>query len=496
MRPCLAPICTPLQVGGATALIGDPTGKRTDRPLLSEAEVAANAASIAASVEKLFSAASAPAPGTAAEGAEDGAPPLPPPPPLLVNNMDFYRDMGVVAFMRDVGRFARLNSMLAKDSVAARMQPQAGDGDAAAAAPVAGLSFTEFSYQLFQAWDFCRLSEDRAAACVLQVGGADQWGNITAGLDLIRRRRQQRQQEHASHEQPQQAPPPVHGLTVPLLTTSDGAKWGKSAGNVPVWLDEGRTSHHALYQFLLATPDADVEALLRRLTLIPDAALAAVLAEHASAPHAKKAQRALADGVTEVVRGSVAVQVARRCAALLFSGSAAWSQPAAAAGAAGTTAPSATQPQQPLNSADLLALAASGDLPSVALPGSELATVPLVELLVRGGLSPSRSEARRTIAAGGLQINGVRVPGTAPASTKAAASKAAGAAAPAASAAPASGAAAPSAPTHLDARGGSGHFIDGAVCLLSLGARKRLVVVLRSGEGAAGAAPLSLALPA
>lgn len=551
-----ASFCFDLQVGGATALIGDPTGKRADRPLLAEETVASNARSIAESVERLFSSNAIPEHLTreASAVAAPSSTKVDIHPAIVVNNLDFYRDMSVVAFMRDVGRFARMSSMLSKESVQSRL----GGGSAAAAAVDGssggaaehGLSFTEFSYQLFQAYDYWRLSEE--AGCVLQVGGSDQWGNITAGIDLVRRRRAHAQSvRQAAKAQPAAktgsshtsqpsadarldadadadvdvgTDAPVHGLTVPLLTSADGAKWGKSAGNVPVWLDERRTSHHAMYQYLLGTSDEDAPSLLRRLTLLPDEVVDRTLAEHAAAPHAKLAQRALADGVTEVVRGASAVQVARRCASILFAGSAAWASGdagAAASAGSGSGAGAAHSPPPQLQAGDLLSLAASGDLPVVWLtqedmvaaigaaaseskqqpPASHSQTqlsVGLPELLVRGGLSPSRNEARRTITAGGLQVNGVRWAAAAAASAAAvpvgrvgATHDGAGLAGSAADAGSSKSEAAtsgkgksgaskpasntPQVPMHLDR---AVHFIEGSVCLLALGARKRLIVVL------------------
>lgn len=548
-----------MQVGGATALIGDPTGKRADRPLLAEATVAANARSIAESVERLFSSHALPEhltrnvstltadASTADADAAATSPVIHP--AMVVNNLDFYRDMSVIAFMRDVGRFARMSTMLNKESVQSRLGGKDSSSDAAPnSGDQHGLSFTEFSYQLFQAYDYWRLSEE--AGCVLQVGGSDQWGNITAGIDLVRRRRAHAPPadadgSNAAADAAHPADAPVHGLTVPLLTGADGAKWGKSAGNVPVWLDERRTSHHALYQYLLGTSDADAPSLLRRLTLLPDELVDSTLAEHAAAPHRKLAQRALADGVTEIVRGSSAVQVARRCAGILFAGSAAWSDVGTAAASVGGSSKggvAAAGPAQ-MQAGDLLTLAASGDLPAVWLTDADVTgstgngssspaaapaagasdakthspsqlAVGLPELLVRGGLSPSRNEARRTIAAGGLQVNGVRWVAPPAAAVPAAAAMAAlgvDAAASAggdtaragdADAAPkgkhASGGkgssdkgrpAAPQVPTHLNS---SAHFIDRSVCLLALGARKRLIVVLPGSSvdpASASAAP-------
>lgn len=358
-------------MGGATALIGDPTGKSVDRPFLSEEEVASNVAGIKRSLATLldFDTSSSSSRSTAA---------------ICVDNADFYRGMSVISFMRDVGRHFRLSSMLAKDSVKSRLAPaEAAPHDAsnntsssnaasAAAEPAAGMSFTEFSYQAFQGNDFLHLHRTQGA--VLQVGGSDQWGNITAGIDLIHRA--------------MGPTAPAHGLTTPLVTTAGGKKFGKSEGNA-LWLNPELTSHHGLYQYLLNTADADVGRLLRLLTLLPEEEVAAVVTAHEARPDDRHGQRRLAEEVTRAIRGGEGLAAARRAAALLFGGS------AAEAG--------------PVTATDLLALAASGDIPSVQLPASELVGKAVIDLAVAVGACPSKGEARRLVKAGGLYLNSVRV---------------------------------------------------------------------------------------
>jgi tyrosyl-tRNA synthetase len=430
---------------------------------------------------------------------------------LLVNNLDFYSGMGVLSFMRDIGRHARLNAMLSKESVQSRLGGgRAADRDEGGAAPPeSGLSFTEFSYQLFQAYDYWLLHQTHG--CVLQIGGSDQWGNITAGIELIRRKLQ----EGGTNAPPAGGRAPAHGMTVPLLTTADGAKFGKSAGNVSVWLDEGLTRHHTLYQYLLQTADADVPRLLRLITLLPDEEIDAVLAEHSEAPQLKRAQIRLADAVTEVVRGTQAVQVARRCAAVLYAGSAAWASPppvSASVGAAesrggaaadsGSPGPDAvagagaTAPARAFAAADLLALAEAGDLPCVRVARAALHGMPLADLLAAAGLAASKNEARRTLSGGGVQINARKAAPVAEhmLEQRTAPSAAAAESAAAADTVVAASAAAADAPIHKRGAGvaqslkpaassgaalvfDSACLLDGTVCLLSVGSKRRVVVI-------------------
>jgi len=426
---------------------------------------------------------------------------------LLVNNLDFYSGMGVLSFMRDVGRHARLNAMLAKESVQSRLGGgRAADRDqGGAATPESGLSFTEFSYQLFQAYDYWLLHQTHG--CVLQIGGSDQWGNITAGIELIRRKLQ----EGGTNAPPAEDRAPAHGMTVPLLTTADGAKFGKSAGNVSVWLDEGLTRHHTLYQYLLQTADADVPRLLRLITLLPDEEIDAVLAEHGEAPQLKRAQIRLADAVTEVVRGTQAVQVARRCAAVLYAGSAAWASPppvsasvgaaepragaAADSGSAGCPDAVAAAPSRAFAAADLLALAEAGDLPCVRVARGALHGMPLADLLVTAGLAASKNEARRTLTGGGVQINSPKAaPATERTPEQRTAPSAAVESAAAADTVVAASTAAADAAIHERGAGAarsvkpaassgaalvfdSASLLDGTVCLLSVGSKRRVVVI-------------------
>jgi tyrosyl-tRNA synthetase len=242
--------------GGGTALIGDPGGKSAERPLLSVDEVAANADAIAAQLSRVL-------------GGEV----------RVINNADWLRPLGAIEFLRDVGKHFPVNQMLAKDTVKSRLET--------------GISFTEFSYMLLQAYDYLQLFSRHGVT--LQIGGSDQWGNITAGVELIRR--------SAAGE--------AHALTYPLITTASGKKLGKTEAGA-VWLDAARTSPYAFYQYWVNTDDADVGRLLRLFTLLPDADIDALLAAHERAPGARTAHRALAEDVTrrvhgELVRSAIAV---------------------------------------------------------------------------------------------------------------------------------------------------------------------------------------------
>jgi tyrosyl-tRNA synthetase len=409
-------------VGGATGLIGDPTGKSADRPLLPPAVVETNVAGIRRSLETMLD---------FGDGCASGGSTASPPgrvSAVCVNNADFYAGMGVLGFMRDVGRHFRLTAMLAKDSVKSRLGAAGGEGGGgaggeatgaqqattraaaaarvegsrpvstaagapppagAAAASAAGISYTEFSYQIFQAYDFATLRRSHGA--VLQLGGSDQWGNITAGIELVRR---------ADEAE-------VHGLTVPLLTGAGGRKFGKSEGNA-IWLDASLTSHHAFYQYLLNTPDEAVGRLLALITLLPDEAVAAAMAEQAARPEAKPAQLLLADTVTRMVRGEEGAAAARRAAMLLFGARGVW----AGAGGGGASSEADADPAallRRMGADEVLAIAGTGDVPLHALPAAAYVGAPLVDVAVAAGLAKSKAEARRLVAAGGLYVNYAKV---------------------------------------------------------------------------------------
>ena len=255
-------------VGGGTGMVGDPSGKRTERPMLSVEQIDRNTVAIQRQLEHFVR--------------FDGANAA-----LIRNNADWLRPLGLMEFLRDVGKHFTLNYMMQKESVKSRME--------------VGISYTEFSYMLVQAYDFWHLwTHDR---CELQMGGSDQWGNITAGTELISRR------EGAQ----------AHGLVFPLLTTASGGKFGKSeAGNI--WLDPAKTSPYQFYQFWLNTDDRDVERLLRFFTFRPLPDIAAIMAQQAADPSKRLAQRELAEELTVRVHGEATAAGVIAASRLLFGG--------------------------------------------------------------------------------------------------------------------------------------------------------------------------------
>ncbi|KAL6778212.1 TSY1 [Auxenochlorella protothecoides x Auxenochlorella symbiontica] len=319
-------------MGGATGRIGDPSGKSSERPVLDEAEVAANAASIARNVEALLQR----VPGSTGEA------------PLVLDNYEWWSGMGLLDFLRDVGRHARVGTMLAKDSVRTRLESETG------------ISFTEFSYQLLQGQDFVHLRKTHGVR--VQVGGSDQWGNITAGTELIRKTMDA----------------DAFGLTVPLLLKSDGTKFGKSEGGA-IWLSPAKLSPYAFYQALLATADDDVARMLRALTFLPLEQIDALLAP--GQPPAA-AQRALAAEVTRFVHGEDGLRDALAATRALAPGSSE-------------------------GSVDLQTLeaAVAGGAPKFAVDREAALGGPLIDLLVRVGAQPSKGAARRLVQGRGLRVN-------------------------------------------------------------------------------------------
>ncbi|QXC30775.1 tyrosine--tRNA ligase [Aeromonas sp. FDAARGOS 1409] len=317
-------------VGGATGLIGDPSFKATERNLNSADRVQGWVASLSAQIKALLPASE----GLAA--------------PRLVNNADWMGQMSALDFLRDIGKHFSVNAMLARESVRQRL-----------ARPDQGISFTEFSYALLQSQDFAVLNQ--RLGCTLQIGGNDQWGNITSGMDLTRRLHQAQ----------------VYGMTLPLITKADGTKFGKTEGGA-IWLDPALTSPYAFYQFWLGTADEDVYRFLRYYSFMPLAEIAALEAEDAKRQGRKLAQQVLADELTELVHGKGALAAVRRIRELLFRGEVAR-----------------------LGESDLAQLAQDG-LPCSHIAGER----DLVTLLVESGLANSRRIARELLAAGAVSVNG------------------------------------------------------------------------------------------
>jgi tyrosyl-tRNA synthetase len=325
-------------LGGATGLIGDPGGKSGERRLLSPEELAANVAGIAPQLERFVELSAAPG--------RPGA--------LVLDNRQWLGALGLIEFLRDTGKHFTVNQMVAKESVRTRLER-----------PEQGISYTEFSYMLLQAYDFLHLY--RTEGCRLQLGGSDQWGNITAGVELIGR----------------VAGGGAYGLTSPLLTKADGTKFGKTEAGT-VWLDPARTSPYRLYQFFFNTEDAVVGTYLRSMTFLSLEEIAALEAETADHPQRRAAQRALARNVCSLVHGEDEVARAEGAAAALFG-----------------------PDLSTLDERTLLEVV--DEAPSSALDRQGLADgVALVDVLASSGLVRSRSEGRRQIAQGGISVNGVR----------------------------------------------------------------------------------------
>ena len=319
-------------LGGATGMIGDPSGKSEERNLLSVEQLEANVAGIKAQLQSLLD----------FEG-PSGA--------LLLNNYDWMREFSYLGFLRDVGKHFPVNVMLAKDSVKGRL---AGD---------AGISYTEFSYMLLQAYDFVYLN--RQHGCELQIGGSDQWGNITAGIDLARRM-------HGVQ---------LYGLTCPLLLKSDGTKMGKTERGA-VYLSAAKTSPYAFYQYWINVADADAGGTLRFLTELSREELEALDASRASQPHLRESQKRLAEELTCLIHGEPGLTAARKATEVFF----------------GAEIENLTDEQL----IDIFA-----DVPSTTLPRERLSGdgLPLVDALVESGLAKSKGEARRTIEQGGAYVN-------------------------------------------------------------------------------------------
>ena len=322
-------------VGGGTGLIGDPSGRTSERQLLTKEATDANLQGIRVQLERFLD-------FTGPNAAK------------IINNADWLVNIGMVDFMRDVGKHFTVNHMLAKESVDRRISSEDG------------ISYTEFSYMLLQAYDYLVLAQRHN--CTLQMGGTDQWGNITAGTELIRK-------VTGKH---------AHGLVVPLITDAAGVKFGKSEG-VPIWLDKDRTSPYKMYQFWLNTADADVVRYLKYFTLLDERAIAELENRVREAPETREAQRRLAEECTRMVHGETALSAATQASQALFGGDVS-SLPAA-------------------DIADIFS-----EVPSKTIAGDRLqAGIGAADLMADTGLAPSKGEARRLIESGGFYVNNRRV---------------------------------------------------------------------------------------
>lgn len=316
-------------IGGGTGMIGDPSGKSEERTLQTEAQVETNVQGIYKQMHKIFE-----------FDTEKGA--------KLVNNKDWLGQISLIDFLRDYGKHVGVNYMLGKDSIQTRLEH--------------GISYTEFTYTILQAIDFGHLN--RTYNCKVQVGGSDQWGNITSGIELMRRMYGQTE---------------AYGLTIPLVVKSDGKKFGKTEGGA-VWLDAAKTSPYEFYQFWINTTDDDVIKFLKYFTFLEQEEIEALEKSLNEAPHLREPQKALAENVTRFIHGQDALDDAIRISQALFAG-------------------------------DLQSLSASElkegfkDVPQVELSSE---TRNIVEIIVETGISSSKRQAREDVNNGAIYINGIR----------------------------------------------------------------------------------------
>lgn len=320
--------------GGATGMVGDPSGRDAERNLLDDEGLARNLEGILPQLRKFLD----------FEGDS---------PAKLLDNRAWTVGIGILDFLRDIGKHVTVNQMIAKDSVKSRMS----EGD--------GISYTEFSYMMLQGYDYLWLADNEN--CQLQVGGSDQWGNIVLGVDLIRRKLGQS----------------AHALTWPLLTKPDGSKYGKTAGGETIWLSPNRMSPYRFYQAWISVDDSEVRKLLLQLTFLSVEDVEALVLEHEAKPQLRLGQRTLASELTGIVHGESAAASAAEASAVLFD------------------------PDIDVKAVSEAALEfVSGEVPSTAL--RELGSG-IIDLLVESGLCQSRKDAKRSINEGGIYLNGERV---------------------------------------------------------------------------------------
>lgn len=321
-----------LLVGGATGMIGDPSGRSTERNLLTAKQIDNNVAGIKKQLERIFD----------FSGDQNGA--------QLVNNYDWVGKLSAIEFLRDYGKLININYMLNKDTISSRLET--------------GLSFTEFAYTLIQGIDFNHLYDHYDVR--IQVGGSDQWGNITTGLEVIRK----------THDEEARA----FGITIPLVTKSDGTKFGKTAGGA-VWLDAEKTSPYEFYQFWLNTADADVVKYLKIFTFLSHEEIETLAQKVETEPHLREAQKTLAAEMTKLIHGEAGLEQALRITAALFSG------------------------DLKSLSVDEMKVAFSG-VPSIELPKE---AKNIVDLLVEAKISSSKRQAREDVTNGAISVNGEKV---------------------------------------------------------------------------------------
>jgi len=325
--------------GGATGMVGDPSGKTQERQLLTKEILDHNIASVKVQLAKLLD----------FETKQN--------PARLVDNASWTANVSFLDFLRDIGKHFSVNQMVAKESIRARMEDRE-----------VGISYTEFSYMLLQAFDFMVLCRD--VNCELQIGGSDQWGNITAGIDLIRKKLGKT----------------AYGLTLPLITNADGTKFGKTEAGA-IWLDPNKTSVYKFYQFWINTDDRDVIRYLKYFTFLPKEEIETLEKKHAENPGAREAQRELARNITTLIHGEAAAKEAVIASTTLFD---------------------SALPLDKIRESIFNEIV--GEVPTKDIEKSKLdgAGIPLVELLVHAGLCPSKGQARKDIEGGGVNVNNIR----------------------------------------------------------------------------------------
>lgn len=316
-------------IGGGTGMIGDPSGKSEERVLQTKDQVAKNVEGLSAQMHKLFE-----------FGTDKGA--------VLVNNKDWLSQISLISFLRDYGKHVGVNYMLGKDSIQSRLEN--------------GISYTEFTYTILQAIDFGHLN--RELNCKIQVGGSDQWGNITSGIELMRRMYGQTE---------------AYGLTIPLVTKSDGKKFGKSESGA-VWLDAEKTTPYEFYQFWINQSDEDVIKFLKYFTFLSKEDINRLEQSRDEAPHLREAQKALAENVTEFIHGKEALDDAIRISEALFKGD-----------------------LKSLSSKDIKA--EFKEVPQVEV---SKATTNIIDVLIESGIASSKRQAREDVNNGAIYINGER----------------------------------------------------------------------------------------
>ena len=329
-------------VGGATGMVGDPSGKSAERNMLSEEQIQHNIEGMKKQLSKFL---------RFDEGGDNAA--------ILMNNYDWFKGMSFLQFIRDVGKHISVNYMMAKDSVQKRLET--------------GMSFTEFSYQLVQGYDFYYLNQFHDVK--LQMGGSDQWGNIVTGTELIRRKSEGE----------------AFAFTAPLIKKADGGKFGKTeSGNI--WLDAAKTSPYKFYQFWLNVSDADAESYIKIFTFLPKTDIEALIAEHQNAPHLRLLQKKLAQEITTLVHSADDYVFAVKASEILFSEHTA-------------------DALRALDEKQLLDIMEG--VPTYSISQAELQSgIPMVELLAGTGILASKSEARKLLQAGGIGINKEKVTDT------------------------------------------------------------------------------------